>query len=307
MSNEKNISTHNSNSVVFFSFIVLLVFVLASFFVLLHKKSDTSVHIVFCDVGQGDAILIYQGFFQILIDSSRDDRVLACLSQNIPIWDQTIEVLVITHFDADHFGGVTTLLKHYRFTQIFAPKHTSDGSRGAGQAASQNATELPFGFEPKEPFFGQTVSFASGATLTFLPIVPLIQANKQIFPELVSSNLSDNDTSLVTLFQYGTLHFLSVGDLEKTGESVLTSLIEFGPIDIFKVGHHGAKTSSTIQFLQAINPRMAIISSGRDNSYGHPAQQTLDRLGQMGATVLRTDWIGTIEFVSDGAIWWLAN
>lgn len=276
----------------------------ASHFILMAEWTDTKVHFVICDIGQGDAILIYHGFFQILIDSSRGDQVLGCLATYMPVWDHTIEVMVITHFDSDHTGGVAAILKNYTIGEIFAPFGNSTGSRGAGQEAPQNATELPFGQPVKEPFLGQTVSTTSGLKLTFLPITTLLQANANKFPTIDSTRLEKNDTSLVTLIEYGGVHFLGVGDLEKTGESVLTSLIEFGPIDILKVGHHGAKTSSTSQFLQAITPRMAVISVGRNNSYGHPAQETLYRLGQAGVQVLRTDELGTIDIVSDGTQWW---
>ena len=111
----------------------------------------------------------------------------------------------------------------------------------------------------------------------------------------------------MTLVEHGELTFLAVGDLEKTGESVLTTFIKFGSIDIVKVGHHGAKTSSSMQFLQAITPRLAVISVGSNNSYGHPSQDTLKRLGQVGARVLRTDVDGTIEIESDGRQWWLRS
>lgn len=269
------------------------------------KKIDTNVHIVICDVGQGDAILIYQDFYQILIDSSRGTAVLACLQQHIPIWDRTIELTIVTHFDSDHSGGLHILAEWYDMPLIFAPKQQTAGSRGDGQVSPQNATELPFGLKQNEPFLGQSVSFSSGLTLYMYSPQLLFQAKEAIMPGYQAQTISDNDTSLVTVLEYGALTFLSVGDLEKTGESVLTTFIKFGSIDIFKVGHHGAKTSSTMQFLQAITPSLAVMSVGSDNSYGHPSQEVLELLGQVGARTLRTDVDGAIEIVSDGTQWWL--
>lgn len=289
---------------VFTIFLLTLFLVTVSPFILKAKWIDTKVHIVVCDVGQGDAILIYQGFFQVLIDSSRGNQVLKCLATYVPFWDHTIEVVVITHFHSDHTGGVAAVGQRYQIERIFAPLSASINSRGAGQDASQNATELPLHVPVEEPFLGQTVSTTSGLRLTFLPITALIQANQIWLPSVSPRQLDVNDTSLVTLVEYGQVTFLGVGDLEKTGESVLTSLLEFGPIDILKVGHHGAKTSSTSQFLQAITPSLAVISVGDNNSYGHPSQEALNRLDQVGAQVLRTDWIGAIELVSDGSQWW---
>lgn len=288
-------------------FCCVFVFLLVSAFFHYTKKIDTNVHIVICDVGQGDAILIYQDFYQILIDSSRDTSVLACLQQHIPIWDRTIELTIITHFDSDHSGGLAALASRYSLPHIFAPKVVSDGSRGDGQVSPQNATELLSKLHFIEPFLGQSVSFSSGLTLKLYPPHSLFQAKQLSKPGVQASPVSDNDTSLVTLVEHGELTFLAVGDLEKTGESVLTTFIKFGSIDIVKVGHHGAKTSSSMQFLQAITPRLAVISVGSNNSYGHPSQDTLKRLGQVGARVLRTDVDGTIEIVSDGTQWWLGS
>lgn len=281
-------------------------FLVVSAFFHYSKKIDTNVHIVICDVGQGDAILIYQDFYQILIDSSRDNSVLACLQHYIPIWDRTIELTIISHFDSDHSGGLAALASRYSLPLIFAPKVASDGSRGDGQVSPQNATEL-LKLHFIEPFLGQSVSFSSGLTIKLFPPHYLYQANQTFKTGISASLLSDNDTSLVTLVEYNALTFLTVGDLEKTGESVLTTFIKFGSIDIFKVGHHGAKTSSSMQFLQAITPSLAVISVGSNNSYGHPSQDTLKRLGQVGARVLRTDVNGTIEIVSDGTQWWLGS
>jgi competence protein ComEC len=282
-----------------------LVFLLLSAFFHYTKKIDTNVHIVICDVGQGDAILIYQGFYQILIDSSRDAAVLACLQQHVPIWDQTIELTIITHFDSDHSGGLAALASRYSLPRIYAPLRPLDGSRGDGQVSPQNATELLSNLHFNEPFLGQSVSFSSGLTVSFYSPRLLYQAKQAITPGYQIPTLTTNDTSLVTLLEFGELSFLAVGDLEKTGESVLTTFIKFGSIDILKVGHHGAKTSSTMQFLQAITPSVAVISVGTNNSYGHPSQEVLKRLGQVGARVLRTDVDGTIEIVSDGSQWWL--
>lgn len=269
------------------------------------KKIDSNVHIVICNVGQGDAILIYQDFYQILIDSSRGSAVLACLRHHIPFWDHTIELTIITHFDSDHSGGLSELATQYTLPYVFAPQRQSDGSRGDGQVSPQNATELPSNLRFIEPFLGQSVSFSSGLTVSFYPPKALSLAKNALVPDYQIPVFSENDTSLVTLIEYGTLDFLAVGDLEKTGESVLTSLVEFGSIDILKVGHHGAKTSSAMQFLQAITPSLAVISVGSNNTYGHPSQEVLDRLGQVGARVLRTDVDGTIEIMSDGRQWWV--
>lgn len=284
--------------------VFLLWLIAVSPFILRAKWIDTKIHFVVCDIGQGDAILIYQGFFQILIDSSPGNQVLGCLTTHMPVWDRTIEVMILTHFHRDHTGGVAAVEQTYRVEQVFAPFSDSSGSRGAGQAASQNITESSISLPVKEPFLGQSIETTSGIRLTFVPITVLFSTYQAQKPAISSSELSTNDTSLVTLIEFDQVKFLGVGDLEKTGESVLTALIEFGPIDILKVGHHGAKTSSTSQFLQAITPSVAVISVGNNNSYGHPTQEVLDRLDQIGATVLRTDGMGTIEIVSDGKQWW---
>lgn len=251
--------------------------------------------VIFCDVDQGDSILIQQGFFQVLIDSGRDDRVLGCLGSFLPVWDRELELVIVTHADEDHIGFFEEILGFYQAKYLIfsgSPKDTRS-TRGLEEAISQEAEEGAF---VKRPILGQSVRFSSGGRLTFLEI-----------PEVPGRNLSENDRSVVFLLEYGATRWLFTGDLEAAGEQLLEEKGVLPRVDVLKVGHHGSATSTTDGFLSETEPTVAVISVGADNKYGHPAPSVLERLEKSDVAVLRTDELGHVVLASDGVRVWLES
>jgi len=259
------------------------------------KWPDSSIKVIFCDVGQGDSILIQQDFFQVLIDSGKDDRVLGCLGKFLPAWDRTIEVMILTHGDEDHIGFFEEILGLYDTKYLFFPATNKDTAtlQALKEAILQ---EQANGAALKQPILGQSVRLPEGGWLTFLEK-----------PGENPAAQSKNDRSIVFLLEYGRTSWLFTGDLEEKGELWLGASGLIPQVDVLKVGHHGSATSSSLVFLEKISPSLAVISAGRKNSYGHPAQSVLENLAAVGSAVLRTDQLGDIELATDGETIWVQS
>jgi len=260
---------------------------------------DQYVHLTVCDVGQGDAILIHQGFTQVLIDSSQDDRVLGCLDRFLPPWDRDLDAVIITHFDRDHVGGLVSILAVYRIKLLLTPEPSTDFETRNQPLVTAITTGLSEGLEWKKPILGQQIDL--GFSLVPANLVLLQALTNQTKTEPI---FSENDQSLVWLLQVGRIKTLLTGDLETTGEDRLLSNPALSEVEILKVGHHGAKTSTSVDLLEKIKPKIGLISVGKTNSYGHPAVQTLKNLTQQGVTVVKTSDVGNIEIVFDGTTYW---
>jgi len=278
-----------SNKTIFCLFLFFAIFL----FFLILKWPDKSIKITICDVGQGDSILIQQGFFQLLIDSGRDDRVLGCLGSVLPFWDRVIEVGIVTHFDTDHMGYFGEIMGMFQWQELYflQPRKTSAEIKSLLEVFSQ-ANEL--GTYLKEPILGQTIVLPSGAKVTLLEITSINQ----------SKTLSENNRSVGTLLEYGKTKWLFTGGGEVDWEESLLAKSILPQVDVLKIAHHGAETSSSLKFLDKLQPKIAVISVGK-NSYGHPQGSVLDLLIQTGSLIFRTDESGDITFSSDGENIWL--
>ena len=296
---------------------------------------DEYLHLIFCDVGQGDAVLITAGFTQILIDGGRGDEVLSCLEEQLPFWDRTIELVVATHADADHIGGLDAVIRQYDVLQIMSTQFVKDTQTLTEfrEAAEQEALD---GAVLKKPILGQQMRFTQGQSsynplkrdqqpavlLSVLsPQVEQLQLavenssktetnlsdSNRFFDLLLADSFDYNDLSVVLFLQLGQVRVLLMGDLETEGELALVKANLLDEVDILKVGHHGAKTSTSPDFLELIRPEASIISVGKNNTYGHPSLEVMNSLMQFGGEMWRTDKLGTIEIVSDGERYWLVK
>lgn len=236
----------------------------------------------FLDVGQGDAICIEtSGGRQVLIDGGRGGSgVLEELSVCAPFYDRSLDVLIATHMDEDHVGGLVEVLQHYEVETIIAAYDTD-----TGVAASFWEAVAAEGARVIAPEAGTRVALDEEV---FLDIVG---------PSVALDDASDNERSVVAKLIYRNDSFLFTGDVERRGEYALLSSGFDLDADVLKVAHHGSNSSSTDAFLAAVTPRVAVVQVGK-NSYGHPTKQVLDRLRNV--RVLRTDENGTISLYSDG-------
>lgn len=254
--------------------------------------SDGKLHIIFCDVGQGDAIFIRTPKGNdILLDGGPGDSVLSCLADNMPFWDRSIELMLLSHPHEDHLAGLISVLERYTVLQ-FATERLAN--KTAGFAALQKAVENE-SLTLRYLFSGDTVKTKDGVTVWVL-------GPSQSFLTSTSpgGTIGEKEefASLVLLVSYGSFDVMLTGDSQAEGlEEALTGLLS--AIEVLQVPHHGSKTGLTSSLVGKINPQLAVISVGK-NKYGHPSAQTLGILGDQVIRVLRTDKNGDVEIVSDG-------
>lgn len=241
------------------------------------------VKIDFFDVGQGSAILIEaSNNNQVLIDGGPGDAVLAKLGQALPFFDKKIELLILTHPDADHLSGLVEVLRRYEVGQILETgiaDNTAEYSAWNDLIKEKNIAVV---FARA----GQIVKIADNLAIEIL--YPFSKISGQDFSK------NTNATSIVGKIFYGQNTILFTGDAEGSAESPLVFSGLNLKADILVVGHHGSKSSTSEEFLTAVAPKIAVIQVGAKNKYGHPAPEVLERL--KGVNVFRTDLDKDIDF-----------
>lgn len=237
--------------------------------------------VTWLDVGQGDAAVIQCGGQTMLIDGGKPEK-----SSYIYAWLQQhglsyLDVIVATHVDADHIGGLSGALNYASVGTAYCPVTT--GTTETFQSFVKYLAQR--GKQITVPTAGET--FALGG------------AQVQILGPLHSAEDS-NDNSIVLKVSFGATSFLFTGDAERAEEQDLLNAGVNLQSTVLKVGHHGSDTSTSYPFLRAVVPQYAVISVGTGNSYGHPTEAVLSRLRDAGVTTFRTDMQGEITAVSDG-------
>ncbi|MFQ5945641.1 MAG: DNA internalization-related competence protein ComEC/Rec2 [Anaerolineae bacterium] len=255
------------------------------------QAPDGNLHVYFLDVGQGDAILVRTPSGRtILVDGGRSPAVLtSALGERLPFWQRSLDLVVLTHPQEDHLSGLLGVMDRYQVETILHP----------GQGCPSRICE---GFWDRVSARGiDTRSVRAGTVLR----LGSVRAEVLHPPErlLVGTESDVNNNSLVLLLEMGGARFLLTGDVEFMGEQVLVASAGTLESWVLKVPHHGADTSTTHELVEAVAPRIAVISVGADNEFGHPAAETLRRLEDV--RVLRTDERGTIELVTDGERLWI--
>jgi competence protein ComEC len=246
-----------------------------------------AARITVLDVGQGDAILVEGGAGgRMLVDGGPDpDRLIVELDRRLPPWDRRIDVLVLTHPHEDHVAGMPLLLERYRIGRVF-----ETGMRGPGPGYAAFARELTARGAPP---LG-TLQTGSRVRLDDIAFQVLWPDPGRVPREPPDAGRGINDVSVVLLGEVAGRRFLLTGDVEDDVDPILAGR-GLPPVDILKVAHHGSGTASTPAFVDEVHPRVAIVSAGAGNPYGHPARSTIDRLRNAGARVLRTDLDGSVE------------
>lgn len=253
------------------------------------QLSDDKLHLVFCDVGQGDAILVSYRTTQVLIDGGPNNRVLHCLANNMPFWDREIEMLVATHPEADHISGLIDVIERYR-VKHFVVNSLRKESKVFQEFQKVVLAENPDIYFPK---IGDEINIGSMKLLTLWP-----QSQDKVLG-VTTIEREINDTSIVLKLSFGNFDVLLSGDISTKIESRL----DLSDVEVLKVAHHGSKYSTGEEFLKLVQPELAVISVGK-NSFGHPTEEVLERLSNQAIKLLRTDQEGTIEVVSDGRKWY---
>ncbi len=304
----------------FFLSLLVIIFVVVK---VMQQWPDDNLHLIICDVGQGDAILLTHGFWQMLIDAGPDDKVLDCLYNNIPFWDKKIEQIVVTHMDYDHIGGMEAVLDAFFLKNLWlSDKKTS---KTAQNLLKDLDNEQLMGTGIQTPFLGSLVSSNSQLVLTVLwpqsiaefSHKPIFWQKGELKNEKTETKLSDevqqqiiatedhNARSIVLYLEFGKFDALLTGDAPIATELALVNQHLIQPINALKVGHHGAKTSTSTQFLKNSKPELSLISCGLNNQYDHPDVEVVSNLEEWSGRLLRTDLQGSVELVTDGEKYWL--
>jgi len=256
--------------------IILFVLNVFSWSVIFEQSQDKGLEVCFLDIGQGDSFFIEtsQGH-QILIDGGPDNTLTKKLEERIPFWDRTIDLVILTHSDKDHIFGFLEVLKNYEVENILWT-----GALGK----SSLFEEWREAIENE----GAKVWIAEKGFIVSLPGERYFEILYP-FESLEGREVSAmNDTSIVMMLNTDKEKILFTGDISKKIEHLLVEEGILLKADILKVPHHGSKTSSSEEFLEAVKPDLAIISVGRDNSYGHPSLIVLERYEECGIKILQT-------------------
>lgn len=273
----------------YFFIVIILGVTFYVWFLILEDKNPKLLKVAFLDVGQGDAIYIEApNKKQVLIDGGKDSKLLYSLSKVMPFADRSLDLLIITHRDIDHIGGLPMLLEGYRVEKVI-----DNGLMGETEV-SNLIDEKIFNRSIKKEIAQKGMRVVlDKKNEVYLEI---------IYPNREVSGLDLNDGSIVVKLVHKENSFLLTGDASIYVESLI--MWEENEkdlnIDVLKLGHHGARSSSSILWLEKTSPAIAIISAGKGNSYGHPHEETLKRLKELEIPFLSTTDLGTILIKSDG-------
>ncbi len=256
-------------------------------------SNPTASHVLtvtFLDVGQGDSILVETpDGVQLLIDGGPDNTVLRRLSQELPWFDTNLDMVLGTHPDKDHIGGLVDVLKRYQVDKIITTENTGETM----VASTFQKGLLNEGVPVEMARAGQVYQLGASTTLTIFA------------PAGNPAMLESNTASIVARLSYGEIDFMLTGDAPSSIEAYLVKMYgEELQSEVLKLGHHGSKTSSSDEFLDTVTPRYAVVSAGKDNSYGHPHQNVIDAVQVRNITLVNTADTGSITFVSDGIDVW---
>jgi competence protein ComEC len=244
-----------------------------------NKKDVLLVHYI--DVGQADSILVQVDGKNLLIDAGNRgdaDKIITYLKSH---GVKNLDYVIATHPHEDHIGGMSEIIKAFQINNFYAPKKT------ASTKTFENMIEALNGKKIISAKAGIHIQLSQNTNAEFLA------PNSDKYEEI-------NNFSAALRLTYGNNHFLFMGDAEKLSEEEIIKNYPEMSADVLKVGHHGSSTSSSKNFLDKVSPKIAIISTGKGNDYGHPHKETLAEFKKRGYIVYRTDIDGTIVLQSDG-------
>lgn len=259
----------------------------SSYFVFASRTPD-ELQVSFLDVGQGDAIFIQSpSGIQVLIDGGPNASVVEQLHKVMPLFDRSIDLIMATHPDADHISGLTDVVKRFDVGAFLE----SGGKNENGVQERLEDLLIQKKVPKKLARRGQEYDLGGGAVLLIL------------YPYTDVSKEESNAGSIVAQLVYGENSFLLTGDAPTTSEFALVGTDgDRLRSTVLKFGHHGSDTSTSLPFLEKVRPMYGVVSAGKNNRYGHPDQDVLDRASRFETTILQTLKSGTITFSTNGKV-----
>lgn len=281
----------------FYAFLTLL-FIIAlgstAWAYFLHSKlySSNNLTVSFLDIGQGDAIFIQApNGAQVLIDGGAPDTgVIQKLKLQMPLFDKTIDLVIATHPDNDHIGGLVDVFRDYQIQKYMIPTSTQGDSAAWTELLSAVANEN--GMQQIRPLAGMRI-ILDDARHIYIDI---------LHPFITTKSQDTNEHSVIAKLVYGETEFMLTGDATRANEHQLVTgyLPSVLDSDVLKLGHHGSKTSSSVEFLRTTSPNVAVVSAGKNNRYGHPAPEIMQFVSALKIPTISTQTSGTITFISNG-------
>ena len=279
-------NSHGASKIKKYFLLLLILANLMIFYTVFAETKANLLKVSFLDVGQGDAIFIESPTGnQLLIDGGPDKTILNALGRVMPFYDKSIDMILVTHPDQDHIGGIPEVLKNYSVGEYISSGATS--STGTYKELENEIEKNKV--ETEIVRAGEIIDLGGGAIL------------KIIYPVDDPKGSDTNKSSVIAKLYYGNSTFIFTGDAPTDVEQYLamTDGKELKS-DVLKVAHHGSRNSLSPEFLSAVAPEYSVISAAKDNSFGHPHQEILDFLNSIETMILGTYDLGDIYFVSDG-------
>lgn len=262
-------------------FVLLLLIANISLFYFDWKDSHKGFTFAMLNVGQGDSLFIESPTgTQILFDGGPPKKILSELSKVISPFDRHIDAFIITNPDQDHIAGFLDVLKIYKVDEVFESGSLTDSKIYQNLKNELEKNNVKSILAKR----GMKLDLGGGVFIDIL------------FPDRDVSSWATNDGSIVAKLSYGDMSMMLTGDATIKTEKIILkeNPVLFLDSDILKVGHHGSRTSSSVEFVKAVSPNFAFISDGKDNKYGHPHKETLDVLTSFNTKIFRTDILGTL-------------
>lgn len=252
------------------------------------RRPSDILSVYFLDVGQGDAILIDSPQHgRVLIDGGKNRGVVSELGKILPFSDRRIDIILATHPDLDHIGGLPEVVSRFDVSTFIEPGVPSNNSVYGELFKRLEEKEIQKLIATR----GMVINFGDGVKLVVL--YPTLGEDVTL--------LDPNDASIVAKLMYGEHSFLLTGDAGLRTENILINLDRDNlKTDVLKAGHHGSRTSTSLSFAEVTSSTYTIISAGKNNSYGHPHQDVLNNLALVGTQILNTFDEGVIRFETDG-------
>ncbi len=262
---------------------------------LLKPRSPDGLTVTVLDVGQGDGTVVQTDSAVVLIDGgssskpSLGNRVLLPFFESRAV--EEIDYAIVSHGDQDHISGLKTLLEQ----QTIPVRHLLLPAHGKGQEVYNELDNLTKAQEGSVFYIGQGNRLdGKGTGLTLTCLYPRLPGKGQ---KIITEK---NDHSLAMLAEYQGFSMILTGDLGGEGELAMVSQRELSEVTVLKAGHHGSRESSCQKFLETVRPKLSVISCGKQNSYGHPHKETLERMKKLGSDIWITSEQGAIELQTDG-------
>lgn len=242
--------------------------------------------VVFFDVGQGDAIFIETpNGVQVLVDGGPSKGVLRSLGGVLKPWDRSLDIIIVSHPDMDHIGGLPSVLERFSVGSVWESGVLHDST----VYETLHSSMFKNGLSPVLIRSGERYVLDENIFIDVL------------FPDRDVFNVESNTASSIVRLVYGDTSFLLTGDSPKAIEGYLVDLYAQAlESTVLKLGHHGSKTSTSEIFLSMVNPQYAVISAGKDNQYGHPHKEVIEALDSRGIMYASTAEEGNVIFTSDG-------